>query len=128
MSKKKKKKLVFVFSDFFPFFFFGRYAPGKSLPPHLSPFVNDEQEGYVPERKKQILRYIEQARAGAAPLSIAAEEEQEAAELNEDELEQQDVEDLYQEGLAIETSNQPKAGEAAKRAKQRRREREIAGL
>jgi hypothetical protein len=90
--------------------------------------VNDEQEGYVPERKKQILRYIEQAKAGGAPLSIGGgEEDEEAADLNEDELDQRDVEELYQEGLEIETSKQPRAGDAAKRAKQRRRERELAG-
>ncbi len=43
------------------------YAPGRGLPPHLSPFVNDEQEGYVPERKQQILRFIEQSKQGLAP-------------------------------------------------------------
>jgi len=29
------------------------YAPGHTLPPHLSPF-NEDQDGYVPERLKEI--------------------------------------------------------------------------
>lgn len=106
-----------------------RYAPGKSLPPHLSPFVNDEQEGYVPERKLQILRFIEAAKSGAAPLSITgagAGDEDDQRDLEEHELEQRDVEELYQESLALETKQQ-KQGDAAQRAKQRRRERELAG-
>jgi pescadillo protein len=76
-----------------------RYGPGKSLPPHLSPFVNDEQEGYVPERKQQVLLYIQQSKSGLEPRFIAgAENEDNHNEIDEALLEQRDVEELYQEG------------------------------
>ena len=43
----------------------GEYLPGRPLPPHLSPFVRDEEEGYVPQRKQQVLQllgeYVEEA-------------------------------------------------------------------
>lgn len=30
------------------------YAPGTAAPAHLSPFVDNEQEGYLPDRQREI--------------------------------------------------------------------------
>lgn len=32
-----------------------QYKPGVPPPPHLSPFTDNQQEGYVPSRQKEIM-------------------------------------------------------------------------
>lgn len=48
------------------------YAPGRPLPPHLSPFVAAEEEGYVPEYGRQLGALQEAARAARKRRAAAA--------------------------------------------------------
>ena len=52
------------------------YAPGTKLPPHLSPFVQDDD--YVPEYAQKIKELVQQARGTEAEVPEKAEEDQES--------------------------------------------------
>ena len=49
----------------------GEYAPGKPPPPHLSPFVNAEDEGYTPDYQATLQRLQAQAKAAREGRSLA---------------------------------------------------------
>ncbi|KAL0224859.1 hypothetical protein RCL1_002771 [Eukaryota sp. TZLM3-RCL] len=56
-----------------------QYRPGTELPPHLSPFVDNEKEGYVPQRLMEV-----------EEMNVEGDEEEDVEEGNEDDESSED--------------------------------------
>jgi len=107
-----------------------RYAPGQELPPHLSPFVDNEAVGYRPD----FLQDIEKLQAAAGvpkeqyiPQNLIPAPPKRAPEVDEEEDEEDDDEDILEEEeekrFAEEIEEELKMN---KKAKKRQREEDDA--
>ena len=82
------------------------YAPGVAPPPHLSPFVDAEDEGYTPDYQQTLMRLKAQAKAAREGRSLADVETQ-IVRLRTDAEEAADEEKQYAKDLSKDTSGIP---------------------
>ena len=80
------------------------YKPGIAAPPHLSPFVDNEQEGYIPDRQREIDQ-LKGVTKEIVESSDEDEEEQEEQNNDDDNDEEEDV-DMRQGGDADSSSEE----------------------
>jgi pescadillo protein len=80
------------------------YAPDASLPPHISPFVNDELKGYVPKQREHLNELIEKQKGGMVDKEGDSDKEEDTKVIGEDDEEDDlsNLESLYMKELAAE--------------------------
>ena len=89
------------------------YAPGAPPPPHLSPFVDAEDEGYTPDYQQTLMRLRAQAKAAREGRTVADDAPDAPARLLTAEEEAAEEERAYARDLGKEARGVPYSRSAA---------------
>jgi len=93
-----------------------KYTPGSKLPPHLSPFVDYEKEGYIPDYKKEIDNYFNKS------IGIEVEKEKEEDKFENKKEEDESDDELDEERYTRELKAEKEGEKNTVKKKKRKRE------
>lgn len=96
------------------------YFPGVLLPPHLSPFMKEEDGEYIPPEK--LSRLFEEGDENVEEVEYEEEEEEEEEEEDDDNEDESVAEELPEEAVTVKTKSKSKAnGETEKKLSKKKK-------